>query len=547
MKTNFLPLKFKMEENKNEKNYKKKKIIHYKNLSSDDFCEPFYYNENEFNDEKKLMRSGTLSNKSIYKNNLPKKKRLFNFVEVENKNKNLKVYDGKKFKSYLNRNNNVIYNYYDNRKFSSIIFHRLHRISLQNNNCKKSIVNNLYFCTKINNKKRKKKSKKSKKNLKTERETENNNIKNFYMNRLSSNSINIQEIKQEKYYSNKIQNNTINDFNNYKNNFKSNYAFHNSINNNSNSISKNQTSERSQNQNKTLYPKFSNGNITEFKIGKDISSNNPNSFPNRAKYNYTFYEMAERRNIFNPNKIRLEKTESKKQEKKENIKIPIININIGDKFMDLFLPKIKYNNNMNNQYSGKNIKSNSFLNSSNSINQKNKTFYYTNRNNHKIRTIKNKNPFKIKNPERISKNLSSFNIMNYNNKESSILNNHNTTGIHYFNDSLCSICHPSTNNHIDKLNTTQRTKSSSFGKNNSPFDSHIINQCENKDETRKNNTKKNLENRKEYSRYIHKRFFDSLKKKNKDINIKKEIKQKMDEIILRKYEKKFVSINEYFK
>ena len=101
-----------MEENKNEKNYKKKKIIHYKNLSSDDFCEPFYYNENEFNDEKKLMHSGTLSNKSIYKNDLPKKKRLFNFVEVENKNKNLKVYDGKKFKSYLNRNNNVIYNYF---------------------------------------------------------------------------------------------------------------------------------------------------------------------------------------------------------------------------------------------------------------------------------------------------------------------------------------------------------------------------------------------------------------------------------------------------
>ena len=53
---------------------------------------------------------------------------------------------------------------------------------MQNNNCKKSIVNNLYFCTKINIKKRKKKSKK---NLKTEREKENNNIKNFYMNRLS--------------------------------------------------------------------------------------------------------------------------------------------------------------------------------------------------------------------------------------------------------------------------------------------------------------------------------------------------------------------------
>ena len=259
--------------------------------------------------------------------------------------------------------------------------------------------------------------------------------------------------------------------------------------------------------------------------------------------------MAERRNIFNPNKIRLEKTtESKKQDKKENIKIPIININIGDKFMDIFLPKIKYNDsNINNKYSGKNIKSNSFLNSSNSINQKNKTFYYTNRNNHKIRTIKNKNPFDTKNQKRTSKNLSSFNIMNYNSKESSILNNHNTTGIHYFNDSLCSICHPYTNNYLDKLNTTQRTKSSSVAKNNSPFDSHIINQCENKDETRKNNTKKNLENRKEYSRYIHKRFFDSLKKKNKDINIKKEIKQKMDEIILRKYEKKFVSINEYFK
>ena len=116
--------------------------------------------------------------------------------------------------------------------------------------------------------------------------------------------------------------------------------------------------------------------------------------------------MAERRNIFNPNKIRLEKTESKKQEKKENIKIPIININIGDKFMDIFLPKIKYNDsNINNKYSGKNIKSNSFLNSSNSINQKNNTFYYTNRNNHKIRTIKNKNPFDTKNQKRISKNL----------------------------------------------------------------------------------------------------------------------------------------------
>lgn len=537
-----------MEENKNEKNYKKEKIIHYKNLSSDDFCEPFYYSENKYNEEKKLMRFGTLSNKSFNKKDLPKKKRLFNFVEMENKNKNLKVYDGKKFKPYLiGNNNNIICNYYDNRKFSSIIFNRLHGSSLQNNNCKKSIVNKLYFCTKINIKKRKKKSKKSKKDLlKTEKETEMNNIKNYYKNRLSSNSIDIQGIKQEQYYTKEIKNSTTNDFKN-KNNFKSKNSFQNISNNNSKN--KNQKSNLNYKHSKTLYPKYSTGNITEFKLGKETSSNNPNSSQRKKKHNYTFYELAIRKNIYNPNKIRLDKYELNKKEKKENIKIPIINVNIGDKFIDLLLPKIKYNvSNMNNKYRVKNIKSNSFLNSIDSINQKNNTFYYTNRNNHKHRTIKNKNQFGIKNQKKINKNFSSSNIMNFNYKDFEKLNNNknnNTIGIHYLNDSLCSICHPYFNNYIDKLNTTQMTKSSSVIKNNSPFNSYI-NRYKNKDQSRKNNTKKNLKNRKEFNRIIHKRFFDSLQKNNKNNNLKKENKQNIDEIILRKYEKKFVSINEYF-
>ena len=80
MNANFFPFKDNEKENiKNKENYKKAKIISYKELSKEDFIEPFHFNKEEFTEKEKLI---------------PKKNRLFNFVEVNDKNKNLKIFDG---------------------------------------------------------------------------------------------------------------------------------------------------------------------------------------------------------------------------------------------------------------------------------------------------------------------------------------------------------------------------------------------------------------------------------------------------------------------
>ena len=96
MKSNCFPLKDNGKEIIiKEKGNKKVKIIGYKELSKEDFAEPFYFNNEEFNKMKKLIQ---------------KKNKLFNFVESEEKNKNLQIYEEVKFdsKTKINNNNNSL-------------------------------------------------------------------------------------------------------------------------------------------------------------------------------------------------------------------------------------------------------------------------------------------------------------------------------------------------------------------------------------------------------------------------------------------------------
>ena len=98
MKSNCFPLKDNGKEKIiKEKGNKKVKIIGYKELSKEDFAEPFYFNNEEFNKMKKLIQ---------------KKNKLFNFVESEEKNKNLQIYEEVKFdsKTKINNNNNSLNN-----------------------------------------------------------------------------------------------------------------------------------------------------------------------------------------------------------------------------------------------------------------------------------------------------------------------------------------------------------------------------------------------------------------------------------------------------
>ena len=161
MKSNCFPLKDNGKEKIiKEKGNKKVKIIGYKELSKEDFAEPFYFNNEEFNKMKKLIQ---------------KKNKLFNFVESEEKNKNLQIYEEVKFdsKTKINNNNNSLNNnrnrknYYINRKFSTIIFDHFHKLNLTyEQNCNKTVANKFYFCTKISfvdASKKKKKLKREKK------------------------------------------------------------------------------------------------------------------------------------------------------------------------------------------------------------------------------------------------------------------------------------------------------------------------------------------------------------------------------------------------
>ena len=78
MKSNCFPLKDNGKEKIiKEKGNKKVKIIGYKELSKEDFAEPFYFNNEEFNKIKKLIQ---------------KKNKLFNYLILLSLKRRIKIY-----------------------------------------------------------------------------------------------------------------------------------------------------------------------------------------------------------------------------------------------------------------------------------------------------------------------------------------------------------------------------------------------------------------------------------------------------------------------
>ena len=299
MKKNFFPSKNNGKENmKNEINIKKLKIIGYKHLSKDDFCDPFYFNKVEIKKHNNIIQ---------------RKIRLFNYVEVEDKNKNLKIFDGEKFNSYKNINNknkknNNPNNYYLNRKFATVIFDRIHKLNLAClKNCNKSVINKLYFCTKINtNKKEKKKSKEMNKSLDKSFLINKNTYEKLYLQRLqlkqSSSIINIkQENKKDKSESNQ-----------YK------------------SQSKNKSLNHNQNNNEKYFPNLS------VLYNKNI--------PRKQKSNFRQIDKG------------IRESETKKQGKKEMLNNPLNNKNFRNKNTDFILPKLKDFDKNNNDITYNDIK-----------------------------------------------------------------------------------------------------------------------------------------------------------------------------------------------
>ena len=522
METNFFPSKNNGKENKkNEKNTKKVNIISYKHLTKDDFCEPFYFNKEEFQKHKKFIK---------------KKNRLFNFVESEDKNKNLKIFDGEKFNSYINiiNNNSNINrnNYYLNRKFSTIIFNRIHKLNLTCiKNYNESVVNKLYYCTKINlvNNHKKNKFKKIKsdarkkyKSLEKDSLINRNAFEKLYLQRLKlkqSNSIsNIkQEYKKDKEESNKDQ-----------------------------SQSKDKVINHSQNNTKTFKPNFSviyNKN-TLSQIKKEDSSSVSNNFSLKPKHNNIFNKIVKGKNKYSPINKRVGKSGSSKQEKKTILINPFKNRKLRNKVADVFIPKLKViDSNSNIKYNKQKYKSFQALQSQELSYQKNFTFYNSKENNHKNKIIKNINSSKNRNQKINPKNFPSFKIMNLNHKK---VQKNFIKYIHYLNETISSICNPTfSNSNINKQNTIQITKASSIPKINS--DNSFINLNKSIKELRKNNSVKKLENKKEYKRVIRNKIFNSLQKENEPIIFEKAIKPNYNEIMLRKYESQFFVIKEYFK
>ena len=511
MKKNFFPSKNNGKENmKNEINIKKLKIIGYKHLSKDDFCDPFYFNKVEIKKHNNIIQ---------------RKIRLFNYVEVEDKNKNLKIFDGEKFNSYKNINNknkknNNPNNYYLNRKFATVIFDRIHKLNLAClKNCNKSVINKLYFCTKINtNKKEKKKSKKKYKSSFKDSLIYKNTFEKLYLQRLrlkqSSSIINIkQENEKDK---NKIKNKSLN---------------------------------HSQNNNEKLYPYFSvthnKNNISQIK--KRVSFCISNYLSQKQSTNDKFNQILKRKSNISPINKGVRKSEPKKQGKKEILNNSLYNKRFRNKDVDVFLPKIKDfdKNNINIKYNGTKVKSNQVLNSE-EFNYQNEFTFYNNDSDKKInkyKTIKNDDSFKKRNQKSINNNFDSFSIMNFNHKKA----DNSIKYVHYLNDSLCSICHPSfskSNNY--KQNTTLITKASSNPKLNSENSFINQNKNDNKTELRKNKSMKNLNNKKEYKRNFRYKIFNISQKETKPIIFEKPMKSSCNEIMLRKYERQFWAVKEYF-
>ena len=130
--------------------------------------------------------------------------------------------------------------------------------------------------------------------------------------------------------------------------------------------------------------------------------------------------------------------------------------------------------------------------------------------------------------------------MNFNHKKAE---NNSIKFVHYLNDSLCSICHPTfSKSNINKQNTTQITKSNSNPKIN--LENSFFNQ--NKNELGKNNSLKNLNSKNDYKKIIRNKFFNISQKETEPIIFEKPIKPRYNEIMLRKYESQFLAVKEYF-
>ena len=577
MKSNCFPLKDNGKEKIiKEKGNKKVKIIGYKELSKEDFAEPFYFNNEEFNKMKKLIQ---------------KKNKLFNFVESEEKNKNLQIYEEVKFdsKTKINNNNNSLNNnrnrknYYFNRKFSTIIFDHFHKLNLTyEQNCNKTVANKFYFCTKISfvdASKKKKKLKREKKSKIIEKPKY--SIRDFFINKsiAEMNSNKIININQSDSNNNKIQENIVdkniqnpnktlnNQFKDYfnettkdfkrKNNFKLTYT--SQIKNKTNNISKNEIPRHSRNNNGNFYPRFSSINNNNYininsisQIKKHDSLKNSKTIFHKANNNYIYYKIKKEKNKINQNKIITDKSDIKKEEKKEILKNPIIKENKRIKSANIFLQIKKRNESINNinkeiKKDESKFKTNQTF-FSNGLNlHKNYIFYNNKENEHKIEIKKNKSSLNFRNQQRNKNDFPLFNITNFNSKD---IKNNFIKYIHYCNDTLCTICHPpsTSKNDINKYNTTQITKTNTKTKNNSNLNSCINqNKKENKYILRNDNSKKNLVNKKEYNKIIRKRIFNSLYNRNGRNITKKVIRPNIEEINLRKYESEFVDINEYFK
>ena len=442
------------ETNENQVERKKEKkvtFMSYKNLSNENLCEPFYYNQDEFSKKKKSMRYSNLQslmNNNGLINNLQRKKSIINFESTENKNKNLKFFDGNKMQPFLNRNNNN--NYYVNRKYSSIIFNRFNKLNTTPEEIpKENVVSKWYFCTKINvlkedkNKnieeetkkaKRKKKSKSPNKNLKRNKsEHKPINVKKIKINNNSTSNKKQKKNKNEEENNNnkflhKIKfNNRFKDFptenqNKTMNDFKkkNKFTFPSKNKNKSNNSKKTKNDNIP---NKTFYPKlptkFSKSQIKEEKE-KENSSSDSSSYTRKRKQNYLFFQINLKKGY---NNKKIDKSNSKTITNEEILKTPLPNIKTRNKNKDknkntneLLLPKIndtitKENNNTNLKKRKINITPiTSSQNKKINLNKNtNKTIENSNSNNKNI-IRKNKSTLSIKKEK--NNDLSSYHINN---------------------------------------------------------------------------------------------------------------------------------------
>lgn len=548
--------------NKIERNKKERKVtfISYKNLINEDLCEPFYYNEEEFKKRKKSMRQSNLkslltNNDSI--NNFQRKKSLINFESVDNKNKNLKVYDEKNMEFNFRRNNNN--NYYLNRKYSTIIFNRFHKLNdISEENYKETIVNKWFFCTKMNiyknnimaEDKEKKNSKDKKGKKKKMPKTPNKNLKkksehkSIHLKKINNNSTSNKKKKksQEKNKINKIsfndrfknmpiqeENKTMNDFRK-KNVLKLKYTFFNKNKDNIQNKSKSQNKS-----NKTFYPKLPKKYSK--KKEKDNSSSNSNSFSRQRKNNYLFYQINSKGNKYKNNTVI---SNLKQSEIKEILKKPIP-AKKGRNKKELILPKIngKNGNNTNTNFRKRKIKFNPISSSSEIIPEKIRNINTSKNNKGNNMDIIGKNISFIKAKKQKSQDSPSYHIMNYSHKE--VENNFINYDIHYCNSALFDKYKKP---EIDiKINNTKKIKKTKFPKLNLHLNSSIN---QNNNEIIKENKKSPLQMQNEYSKTIKRRFFGSFNIKNKPVALKKRKVNKLDEQMLQRYKSSLLAIKEYF-